>query len=145
MRQNVILLLFQTTKNNSTRTLIYMKTDITTSLCFAWQEAVLCSLLFQFALRHGPWVLVHCNAVKIRSLLTMYKGDGNVFLQLTDSITITSNFCTAYQCLLNSASQFEGTTNSPHFLFIYIFFIYLHATDVYWCSATPSSLLYSKW
>ena len=101
-------------KNNSTRTLFYLKTDITTSLSFALQQAVLCSLLFQFTVSHGPWILVRCTAVNIRSLLIMHKGAGNVFLQFTDSITTTSNFCTAYQCLLNLASQFERTTNSFH-------------------------------
>ena len=65
-------------KNNSTKTLFYLKTDITTSLSFAWQQAALCSLLFQFAVSHGPWVLVHCTAGNIRSLLTMHKGAGNV-------------------------------------------------------------------
>jgi len=101
-------------KNNSTRTLFYLKTDIITSFSFAWQQGALCSLLFQFALSHGPWVLVNCTAVNDTSLLTMHKGAWNVFLQLTDSITITSNFCTAYQCLINPASQFERTTNSFH-------------------------------
>jgi hypothetical protein len=120
-------------KNNSTKTLFYLKTDITTSLSFAWQQAALCSMLFQFAVSHNPWVLVHCTAVNNMSLLTMHKGAGNVFLQPTDSVTIISNLLTVHQSLLSSASQFEGTTNSfhlkkyPYFLFIYIWLMY---TDI---------------
>jgi hypothetical protein len=46
---------------------------------------VLLSLLFQFAVRQGVFILVQCLAVNMRfSLTTFNEGAGNVFLWLGD-------------------------------------------------------------
>jgi hypothetical protein len=40
---------------------------------------------FQFAMSWGPHVLIHCTAINIRHLLTMFtEGTGNAFLWLAD-------------------------------------------------------------
>jgi hypothetical protein len=51
------------------------------SECFAWQQAAQCPPIFQFVMRWGSCMFVHCTGVNIRFLLTIFKeGLGNVFL-----------------------------------------------------------------